>query len=108
MLSVHKIGFELPAEKVDVLHLEKLLNLTKAQMQVYTRVYGLSKVSVHYGPLEDMMLSALHNSLHDFVIEPNKIKYLIHCHTAQMVWPFMRSIPTEIASRMGFTKALSF
>jgi 3-oxoacyl-[acyl-carrier-protein] synthase-3 len=108
MLTVKDIRYVIPEQREPVTLLREKVGLTEAEMRVYTRIYGLSQVPRHSGPLEEMMLPAVRALIAENDIQPRQVKYLIHCHTAQMVWPFMRSLPPEICVAAGLKHTVGF
>jgi len=106
MLTVQDIRYVIPEEREPVTLMRDKLGLTDAEMKVYTRLYGLANVPIHRRPIEEMIAPAVQALIDGNVLDPSRVKYLIHCHTAQMVWPFMRSLPTEICHLTGLKRAV--
>lgn len=101
MLTVKDIQYFIPEQREPVTLIREKIGLTEAEMKVYTRIYGLSSVPVHRAPLEEMIVPTIRSLITANDIDPARVRYLIHCHTAQMVWPYMRSLPAEICNAVG-------
>ncbi|MHA6907583.1 ketoacyl-ACP synthase III family protein [Ralstonia pseudosolanacearum] len=108
MLTVENICYVIPEQREDIAPMRDKIGLSDAEMKVYTRIYGLARVPVHRGPIEQMMTPAVRELIERSDVDPARVKYLVHCHTAQMTWPFMRSLPSEICNDAGLTRAVGF
>ncbi|RQS70485.1 3-oxoacyl-ACP synthase [Burkholderia sp. Bp8963] len=108
MLTVEDICYVIPEQREDIAPMRDKIGLSDAEMKVYTRIYGLARVPVHRGPIEQMMTPAVRALIERNNVDPARVKYLVHCHTAQMTWPYMRSLPAEICNDVGLTHAVGF
>jgi 3-oxoacyl-[acyl-carrier-protein] synthase-3 len=108
MLTVQDISYVIPDQREDIEPMRDKVGLSDAEMKVYTRIYGLKRVPVHHGPIEEMMRPAVRALIERNDIDPARVKYLVHCHTAQLTWPFMRSLPSEICRDAGLKNAVGF
>ena len=108
MLTVEDICHVIPERREDILSMRAKIGLSDAEMKVYTRIYGLAHVPVHGGPIEQMMAPAVKELIERNDVDPRRVKYLVHCHTAQMTWPYMRSLPAELCNALGLTHAVAF
>jgi len=108
MLYLHDVTCFIPETYNTIEQAGKLYGLSDAMIRVYQRIYGLEKIPLAKNSLLEMLNFSLELLFRRNLIDKNKIKYIIHCHTAKVVAPFGESIVRDIKKFLQLKNAMAF
>jgi 3-oxoacyl-[acyl-carrier-protein] synthase-3 len=109
MFSLEHACYFVSNKFINVEQSYKQLNISQAQAKTFSRIYGIQQISVadDYS-IEDFLICAVKKLVSETNLQKNKVKVLIHAHTAKVINLFGSSIIKKIQDSEKFFDALTF
>jgi len=112
MLSLTDVKSYIPENRYTVTEIAVKAGLTAAQAHIYYKFYGLEFIAVadkmHTCQLLTNVVGTLLAKTATNHFDTKQIKYLIYCHTAQVMVPFGDAMLDRIKNRFGLSEAIAF
>jgi len=109
MLNIESASYYVPDRYIDLEKISYFDAISKNEMRVFTRLYGLKRIPVaEHLSLKALLSQSLDSLLNKVLINLAEIKLIIYAHTSKIVTPFACSIINEIKNDYGLHHALAF
>lgn len=109
MLNIEAASYYIPASYIDLNEANELYGLSRNELKVFTRLYGLKKIPYADNmTLNELLFSSLDKLFAENDINRNDIKLLIYAHTSKVVMSFSDSVTHAIKDRYHLTNAIAF
>ncbi|WP_118985455.1 ketoacyl-ACP synthase III family protein [Photorhabdus sp. CRCIA-P01] len=107
-LIINDIGVYLPEQKIGLERISIEPQLSKGEIKIYQRFYGLNRIAISKISLEEMMYHAAQDTLIRNGIAIESITLLIHAHTAPETWTYPNNLLSRLNRRLGLRNATCF
>lgn len=109
MINIEHASYYVPDHFIDLNQVPELYGLSKNELKVFTRLYGLERIPAAVGmSLQALLCKPIEQLMREKSINPNHIKVLIYAHTSKVVTPFSQSAIKYIKNYFHFDHALTF
>lgn len=109
MLYIHDVCHFIPPTLNTLADSYEYYGLSKAQSKVYTRIYGLEKIPVATNiPMPEMILNPVRKLLNRADVDKEQLQFIIHVHTAKVIYPFGSSISQLIKQSLQLKNTIVF
>lgn len=109
MLTIQAASYFIPQTRLKIENSLERFNLTKAQARVFSTFYGLQEIPYAEGmSMVELLAQSVESLLRKTNIDKQKIKYIIHSHTAKVITRFGRSVIREVQQALGLESAIPF
>lgn len=109
MLNIEAAQYYVPSKFVDLTNMTEFCGLSRQELKVFTRVYGLENIPSGEGMrLHDLLCAPIKALLQQNYVDRNNIKLVIYAHTSEILMPFSQSIVRWIKKEFNFDCAVSF
>ncbi len=108
MTSLKEVASYLPPTSVEIESLSEELDLTRTQMRVFRRYYGLDRVRLDPpGPLEDLLIAAA-SKLEGLAGQEHRVKYVVGARSIPIGAPVTVNPLHDVCRAMGLHRAVAF
>lgn len=110
MLYLADCRYFLPQEYCNVMDIYQQLGITKAQANIYSKIYGLQRIPICTNLSILQLLEKTVKQLLNKLTASDKahIKYLIYAHTAQILEPYGQFLLDHLKYKFGLLNTLAF
>lgn len=107
MLNIIAADYYVPNHFIDLKNSEEFYGLSKYELNVFTRLYGLEKIpSAKNMALTELLSIPIKKIFQDNSVNNQSIKYLIYAHTSKVVNSFSQSAIKFLKQSFNFNNAI--
>jgi len=109
MLYINDASCFIPDRFRNIEEVGELLGIHKNHIKVYRKMYGIENIPTALDmPLHNFIKKPIEQLIKKNKLNKDHIKYLIHCHTAKVISPFLTSIIRNVREDLCLHNANAF
>jgi len=105
MLHLNAVRGIVPDERPSLFSLSDRYGMSRPELMVFHRIYGLDRVPVWRDSINELISSAVRGLLADADVNPERVKWLIHTHTGNQVSRVGEPLLYSVRRRLGLKNA---
>lgn len=105
MLHLNGVRGVVPDERPSLFALSERYAMTRPELMVFHRIYGLDRVPVWRESLKELISFAVSGVLADGDVSPGRVRWLVHTHTGKQVVAPGESLLPSVCRQLGLDRA---